>query len=70
MGYQRESSKGFFSQTMRRVNWKTSRRNSPGECLHAGERSVALRYPIPEILEITDTHAHNTSINIIDCVIY
>ena len=65
-----ESVKGFISRTTRRVDSKTSRWNSPGEALHVGESRVALRRPVPEISEITNTHTHthtrNTAINITD----
>ena len=30
--------------------------NSPGEALHIGASSVALRPPVPDISEITDRH--------------
>ena len=41
---------------------------SPDEALHDGVRSVALRRPVPEKLEITETHTdtQNMAINIID----
>ena len=58
------------------ANSRTSRRKSPGEPLHVGERSLALQSPVPEISEITDAHTHththtwtdtqNTAINILD----
>ena len=53
---------------MRRVDSRSSRCNSPGEALHVGASSVALRPPVPGISEITDTHTHtrSMSINIID----
>ena len=46
------------------VNSRSSCRNSPGKALHFGEISEALRPPVPEISEITDTQSK--SINIID----
>ena len=61
---------------MRRVDSRSSRCNSPGEALHVGASSVALRPPVPSISEITDTRTHtqthtqNTAINIIDTVSY
>ena len=56
-GYQQKSSKGFFSQTMQYVNYRSSRSNSPGEALQIGASSVALQPPVAEeFSEITDTH--------------
>ena len=37
---------------------KSSRHNLPGKALHAGKRSVALRCPVPKILEMTCTDKH------------
>ena len=51
---------------MRPVDSRCSRCNSPDEALHVGESGMALRRPIPENSEITDTHTQNTSIIIID----
>ena len=53
-----KSSKGFPSRTMRHVNSRSSRFNSPGEALHVGASSVALRPPVPNISEITHAHTH------------
>ena len=58
MCYLGKSSKSFSSQTTHPVNSKSSRRNSPGEALHFGGNGVALRHPVPEIVEITDTQTH------------
>ena len=48
---------------MGHVNSRSSR-NSPGEALHIGANGVALRPPVSDILEITDTQ--NMRVNIID----
>ena len=43
-------------------------RNSPGEALHDGVRSVALRRSVPDMSNITNTHPHtwNTANDIIE----
>ena len=46
------------SRTMQSVGSKTSQYNSPGEALQNGVRSMALRPPVPDMSEITDTHTH------------
>ena len=50
-----KGSKGFLTRAMSRVNSTSKGHNSPGKALHVGESGVVLWYPIPEILEITDT---------------
>ena len=72
----RKGSKGFSSQTKHLVDSRSSRRNSPGEALRDGVRSMMLQRPVPEMSEITDrqtdrhthTHTWNTIINIINIV--
>ena len=74
----RKSSKGLSSRTTCHVNLRISCCNSPGIALHVGVSGMALRPPVPEELEITDTHTRkdtqNTAINIIvlvhvrDCI--
>ena len=53
-----EMSKGFSSRTMRYVNSRSSRFNSPSEALDVGASTVTLRPPVPDISETTDTHTH------------
>ena len=58
----------YSSRTMHLVNLRSSRCNSPSEALHFGASSMALRLPVRNISEITNTQTHtqNTRINIID----
>ena len=53
--YLLKSYKGFCPKPHAVLTQKTSRCISPGEALHVGKSSVALRRPVPEILEITNT---------------
>ena len=64
--YLEKGSKGFSSRTKHPVNSRSSWCNSPGEAFHDGVRSIALRPPVPEKLEITETQTdtQNTAINI------
>ena len=56
----RKTSKAFFSLTVRRIDSRSNLCNSPGEALHIGVRSAALRRPVHEISDGTNkqTHTH------------
>ena len=53
-----KNSKTFFSLTVRRIDTRSDLCNSPGEGLHVGVKSAALRCPVHKISDETNRHTH------------